>query len=56
MNMPIKDLVLDERPREKLLLRGPEALSQAELLAILIGSGTPGESAVALMQKIMKPT
>lgn len=52
--MPIKDLVLDERPREKLLLRGPEALSQAELLAILIGSGTPGESAVALMQKIMK--
>ena len=35
----IKDLPLDERPREKMMGQGPAALSDAELLAILIGSG-----------------
>ncbi len=43
----------EDRPREKLRDLGPEALSKAELLAILIGSGTPKKSAVALMQEIL---
>lgn len=42
-----------DRPREKLMANGAAALSDAELLAILIGSGTTEESAVALMQRIM---
>lgn len=42
-----------DRPREKLMAHGAAALSDAELLAILIGSGTTEESAVALMQRIM---
>ena len=43
----------DDQPREKLRDKGAQALSNAELLAILIGSGTPGVSAVELMQKIL---
>lgn len=43
----------EDRPREKMLLKGITALSDAELLAILIGSGTFGESAVALAQRIL---
>ena len=43
----------DDRPREKLLLKGKSALSDAELIAILIGSGNKQESAVALSQRIM---
>ncbi len=43
----------DDRPREKLESSGAEALSNAELLAILIGSGTPQESAVELMKRVM---
>lgn len=42
-----------DRPREKLLLKGPESLSDAELLAILIGSGSTSESAVELMKRIL---
>ena len=44
----------DDQPREKLRDKGPQSLSNAELLAILIGSGTPGTSAVELMQDILK--
>lgn len=44
----------EDRPREKLMSHGAAALSDSELLAILIGSGTPRESAVALMQRIMR--
>ena len=44
----------DDQPREKLRDKGPQALSNAELLAILIGSGTPGMSAVDLMQDILR--
>ncbi len=44
----------DERPREKLLLKGKMALSDAELLAILIGSGNNEESAVDLCKRILK--
>lgn len=42
-----------DRPREKLLAHGAEALSDAELLAILIGSGTPKETAVDLMKRVL---
>ena len=51
--MIIKELSLDDRPRERLMLKGAEALSNAELLAILIGSGSTSESAVELMQRIL---
>lgn len=44
----------EDRPREKLMRLGAEALSNAELLAILIGSGSPGESAVDLMKRLLK--
>ena len=43
----------DDQPREKLRDKGPDALSNAELMAILVGSGTPGVSAVELMQQIL---
>ena len=43
----------EDRPREKLAALGAEVLSNAELLAILIGSGSPDESAVDLMKKVL---
>ena len=43
----------EDQPREKLRDKGPQALSDAELLAILVGSGSPGESAVELMKRIL---
>ncbi|WP_300703522.1 DNA repair protein RadC [Bacteroides sp.] len=43
----------EDRPREKMMQKGAEALSDAELLAILIGSGNTEESAVSLMQRIL---
>ena len=42
-----------ERPREKLLARGPAALSDAELLAVLFGTGTRGQSAVELARGLL---
>ena len=44
----IKHWAEEDRPREKLLLKGKNALSDAELMAILIGVGTAQESAVSL--------
>jgi len=52
-NLTIAHWAEDDQPREKLRDKGPQALSNAELLAILIGSGTPGTSAVELMQKVL---
>lgn len=49
----IKDWVATDRPREKLLANGKAALTNAELLAIIIGSGNREETAVALMQRIL---
>ncbi len=49
----IKDWAEDDRPREKMLSKGIDALSDAELLAILIGSGNAEETAVGLMQRIL---
>lgn len=51
--MNIKDLPFDERPRERLMEQGAAALSPAELLAILIGSGNTEETAVQLMQRLL---
>ncbi|MEO8672610.1 MAG: DNA repair protein RadC [Tahibacter sp.] len=52
--MTIKDWPINERPREKLLARGAAALSDAELLAIFIGSGTRGQSAVDLGRALLQ--
>lgn len=49
----IQDWALDDRPREKMMAKGAEALSNAELMAILIGSGQPGLSAVDLMRQVL---
>ncbi|AIG30141.1 DNA repair protein RadC [Flavobacterium psychrophilum] len=43
----------DDKPREKLMLKGKQVLSDAELVAILIGSGSRAESAVQLSQRIL---
>ena len=43
----------EDRPREKMISKGAQALSNAELLAILIGSGSGEDSAVSLMQKVL---
>lgn len=50
----IRSWAEEDRPREKLMLKGSGALSDAELLAILIGSGTRGESAVDVCKVILK--
>ena len=44
--MGIKDWPVSERPRERLLTQGPAALSDAELLALLLGNGMAGRSAL----------
>ncbi|MBL6658218.1 MAG: DNA repair protein RadC [Flavobacteriales bacterium] len=51
--LSIKSWSEDDKPREKLVLKGSRTLSHAELLAILIGSGNKKESAVELSKKIM---
>lgn len=52
-NLSINKWAIEDRPREKLMLNGAESLTNAELLAILIGSGTMRESAVELMKRIL---
>ncbi|MBK8568297.1 MAG: DNA repair protein RadC [Saprospiraceae bacterium] len=52
-NLPITAWAEDDRPREKLLAQGRQVLSDAELIAILIGSGSRDESAVSLSQRIL---
>ena len=49
----IKELAEEDRPREKMRLKGAAALSDAELIAILIGSGSSRETAVQLSQRIL---
>ena len=51
--LTIRDWAEDDRPREKLLNKGAAALSDAELFAILIGSGNKNESAVELCKRIL---
>jgi DNA repair protein RadC len=50
---PISKWAEDDRPREKLIQKGPSSLSNAELIAILIGSGNLEESAVELSKRIL---
>ncbi len=51
--LTIKTLAEEDRPREKLLLKGKSVLSEAELIAILIGSGNKEQTAVELSQHIL---
>lgn len=53
LKLTINNWAEEDRPREKLMRLGAEALSNAELLAILIGSGSTKESAVSLMQRVL---
>ncbi len=55
-NLSIKKWAEDDRPREKLLQKGKLSLSDSELIAILIGSGSRNESAVELSKKILSST
>jgi DNA repair protein RadC len=52
--MTIRDWPDDERPREKLLARGPAQLSDAELLAVFLGSGLRGQDAVQLGRQLLR--
>ena len=49
----MKELPQRERPYEKCLSMGPESLSDTELLAVLLRSGTPGENAVELANRLL---
>ena len=51
--MRIRDWPSGERPREKLFARGPTALSDAELLAIFLGSGVRGQDAVSTARTLL---
>jgi len=53
-HLTMKTLAEDDRPREKLMNKGRQSLSDAELLAILLGSGTVDETALQLAQRILR--
>ena len=53
-DMTIRDWPKDERPREKLLLRGPASLSDAELLAVFLRTGVRGKTAVNLARELLR--
>lgn len=55
-NLSIKKWAEDDRPREKLLQKGKASLSDSELIAILLGSGSKNESAVDLSKRILSST
>ena len=52
--MLLKDLPLNARPRDKMLARGPGALSDAELLALLLRTGLPGKNALQMGQELLE--
>ncbi len=52
--MPLKDLPADARPREKLLARGAEALSDVELLALLLRTGIKGKGVLQMAQELLQ--
>ena len=52
-HISIKNLAEDDRPREKLVTKGKNSLSDAELLAIVLGSGNIKETAIQLAQRIL---
>jgi len=51
---PIREWRTDEKPRERLMMHGPEVLSDSELLAIIVGSGTVGRSAIDIARELLK--
>jgi DNA repair protein RadC len=51
--MKVKELPLDDRPREKLLLRGSQSLTDGELIAILLRTGTKGVSVIEIAQQLI---
>jgi DNA repair protein RadC len=53
-NVRIHDLPLHDRPRERLAAKGPDALSTADLIAILLRTGTRGASAIVIAQQLLK--
>lgn len=53
-NLTIKEWAVEDRPREKLLKKGVQSLSDAEIIALLIGSGSKNETAVELSKKVLK--
>src|ERR1700681_4876379 len=53
MALTIRELPTAERPRERLRSHGAQALSSSELLAILLGSGSEGRSAIGIGQEIL---
>jgi DNA repair protein RadC len=52
--MKVKELPLDDRPREKLILRGVQNLSDAELIAILLRTGIKGKSVIQVSQELLQ--
>lgn len=52
--LTVRDLPVDQRPREKLLSRGPEALTPKELLAIVLSSGTRKEGVLSMTERIVR--
>ncbi len=52
--MSIKNLSIEQRPREKLLMSGPETLDDAELIAILLRTGVKGKSAIELAGELLR--
>lgn len=54
MNEVIRDMPTDERPRERMRMHGAETLSDAELLAVLLGSGVPGKNAINVAREMLR--
>jgi DNA repair protein RadC len=54
MHELIADMPMDERPRERMLTHGAKSLSDAELLAVLLGSGIPGKNAIELARDLLR--
>jgi DNA repair protein RadC len=54
MHEVIRDMPIDERPRERMIRHGADTLSDAELIAILLGSGVPGRNAIQLARELIR--
>jgi DNA repair protein RadC len=54
MHELIADMPMDERPRERMLMHGADTLSDAELVAVLLGSGVPGKNAIELARELVQ--
>ena len=52
--IPLKEIEIEERPQERLLRLGPAALSDSELLAMILRSGTKGNNVIVLAKKILQ--